>query len=158
DGDGDDGDGDDDGDDIIGWTGTKWNFSGTMSIVDTGDAREGGEGGASMTIEFPSSGGVKISGDGEIPYIINHSTVKFEETRTGMIITIRGSITDTDSEGSDTSSWVHTLTLKHKDAAQAKMDWSGQETYSGWYYILKDKHTYGGVAIFSGQFTGSIVK
>ena len=153
----DDEDGDDDGDnddDVIGWTGTTWNFSGMLTISDTEDGTYSEN--VSMTIEFPESGGVKVSGVGEISELMGSSTDKFEETRSGVIITITGSSYDTN--GSSSSNWTINLTLKHTSATQATMDWNGRETYSGWYYVGKDKKTYSGVTNMSGQFTGTRTK
>jgi hypothetical protein len=153
----DDEDGDDDGDndaDVIGWTGTKWNFSGTLTVNDPDEPGPYTDN-ISMAIEFPESGGVKISGGGDLSELAGSSKVKIEETRKGVIITISGSSTETDSEGSHTSNWAYTLTLNHTSATQATMDWSGQDVYSGWYYILKEKHSYGGRLTTSGQLTGT---
>jgi hypothetical protein len=151
--DGDDDDDEDDEDDVIGWTGTTWNFSGTLTIVDTDDGTSSEN--VSMTIEFPESGGVNISG-GDISELVGGSRIKFEETRTGVIITISGSSHETSGSGS--TDWNQTLTLNHTSATQATMDWSGREVWSGWYYIQNEKHTYSGSATFSGQFTGTLVK
>ncbi|MBQ3925367.1 MAG: hypothetical protein II706_00110 [Bacteroidaceae bacterium] len=155
DGDDDDEDGDDD--DVIGWTGTTWNFSGTLTVDDTDEDGLYTEN-VSMTIEFPESGGVNISGGGDISDLVGSSKVKFEETRTGLIIIISGSSSETDSDGSDTANWSYTLTLNHTSDTQAKMDWDGQEVYSGWYYIQKEKRTYSGVIKTSGQLTGTRTK
>lgn len=141
-------------DDVIGWTGTTWNFSGTLTVNDTDEPGPYTDN-ISMTIEFPESGGVKISGGGDFSELAGSSKVRFEETRTGVIITISGSSTETDSEGSHTSNWAYTLTLNHTSATQATMDWSGQDVYSGWHYILKEKHSYGGRLTTSGQLTGT---
>ena len=138
---------------MIGWWGTTWNFSGTLTVNDTEDGTYSEN--VSMTIEFPESGGVKISGGGDFSELAGSSKVKIEETRTGVIITISGSSTETDSEGSHTSNWAYTLTLNHTSATQATMDWSGQDVYSGWHYILKEKHSYGGRLTTSGQLTGT---
>ncbi len=152
--DGDDDDDEDNEDDVIGWTGTTWNFSGTLTIVDTDDGTSSEN--VSMTIEFPESGGVNISGGGDISELVGGSRIKFEETRTGVIITISGSSHETSGSGS--TDWNQTLTLNHTSATQATMDWSGREVWSGWYYIQNEKHTYGGSATFSGQFTGTRTK
>ena len=61
--DGDDDDDEDNEDDVIGWWGTTWNFSGTLTVNDTEDGTYSEN--VSMTIEFPESGGVKISGGGD---------------------------------------------------------------------------------------------
>ena len=154
DGDDDDDEDDEDEDDVIGWTGTTWNFSGTLTIVDTDDGTSSEN--VSMTIEFPESGGVNISGGGDISELVGGSRIKFEQTRTGVIITISGSSHETSGSGS--TDWSQTLTLNHTSATQATMNWSGREVWSGWYYIQNEKHTYGGSATFSGQFTGTRTK
>ena len=153
--DGDDDDDEDNEDDVIGWTGTTWNFSGTLTVNDTEDGTYSEN--VSMTIEFPESGGVKISGGGDISELMGDSRVRFEETVNGMIITISGSSRDT-SDGLDTANWAYTLTLNHTSATQAVMSWNGQESYSGWYYVGKDKKTYSGATSTSGQFTGTRTK
>lgn len=154
DGDDDDDEDDEDEDDVIGWTGTTWNFSGTLTIVDTDDGTSSEN--VSMTIEFPESGGVNISGGGDISELVGGSGFKFEETRTGVIITISGSSHETSGSGS--TDWTQILTLNHTSATQATMDWRGREVWSGWYYIQNEKHTYSGSATFSGQFTGTRTK
>lgn len=154
DGDDDDDDDEDNEDDVIGWTGTTWNFSGMLTISDTEDGTYSEN--VSMTIEFPESGGVKVSGVGDISELMGSSTDKFEETRSGVIITITGSSYDTNGSGS--SNWTINLTLKHTSATQATMDWNGRETYSGWYYVGKDRKSYSGVTNMSGQFTGTRTK
>ncbi|MCR5044560.1 MAG: hypothetical protein K6A93_10605, partial [Bacteroidaceae bacterium] len=151
----DDDDDEDNEDDVIGWTGTTWNFSGTLTVNDTEDGTYSYN--VSMTIEFPESGGVKISGGGDISELMGDSRVRFEETVNGMIITISGSSRDT-SDGLDTANWAYTLTLNHTSATQAVMSWNGQESYSGWYYVGKDKKTYSGATSTSGQFTGTRTK
>ena len=142
--------------DVIGWTGTKWNFSGTLTVNDTDEPGPYTDN-ISMTIEFPESGGVKISGGGDLSDLAGSSKVRFEETVNSMIITISGSSRDT-SDGLDTVNWAYTLTLNHTSATQAVMSWNGQESYSGWYYVGKDKKTYSGAISTSGQFTGTRTK
>ena len=154
--DGDDDDDEDNEDDVIGWTGTTWNFSGTLTVNDTDEPGPYTDN-ISMTIEFPESGGVKISGGGDFSELAGSSKVRFEETVNGMIITISGSSRDT-SDGLDTVNWAYTLTLNHTSATQAVMSWNGQESYSGWYYVGKDKKTYSGAISTSGQFTGTRTK
>jgi len=152
-----DGDGGDD-DDIIGWTGTKWNFSGTLTVSDTDPYDGTYNERVSMTIEFPETGGVKITGNGDFAEVVDLSKVKFEETRSGVIITMSGSLTETDSEGSYTSSWSFNLILKHTSSTQAILDWNGRDVYSGWDYEGKGKHSYNGVTDTSGQLSGTLVK
>ena len=154
--DGDDDDDEDNEDDVIGWTGTTWNFSGTLTVNDTDEPGPYTDN-ISMTIEFPESGGVKISGGGDFSELAGSSKVRFEETVNGMIITISGSSRDT-SDGLDTVNWAYTLTLNHTSATQAVMSWNGQESYSGWYYVGKDKKTYSGAISTSGQLTGTRTK
>ncbi|MBQ7142173.1 MAG: hypothetical protein IJR84_03810 [Bacteroidaceae bacterium] len=151
--DGGDDDDEDNEDDVIGWWGTTWNFSGTLTVNDPDEPGPYTDN-ISMTIEFPESGGVKISGGGDLSELAGSSKVRFEETVNGMIITISGSSRDT-SDGLDTVNWAYTLTLNHTSATQAVMSWNGQESYSGWYYVGKDKKTYSGAISTSGQLTGT---
>lgn len=163
----DDEDGDDDDDDedeVTGWTGTKWNFSGTMTIVDTEDGT--GSGPASGTIEFPESGGVIVSG--ELAAFAEHSTVTLEESGSSLSIIYRGSENESDSYGSWSSTWTYTLTLSRQGATQAALNLSGQQAWTDIFnetvYDKKGnkigtnpiKTT--GSTTFSGDFNGSLVK
>lgn len=146
-------------DDRFGWYGTKWIFSGTMTINDTGDRIENESGPVTMTLEFPTANSVKISSNnGNVNEIFSNSSTKIEETRTGMIITFSLSYSDSDTEGGEQSTWSNTLILRHTDAQHATMEWTGRDIYSGWYMILKERHTYSGVTTITGQLEGNLVK
>lgn len=153
----DDDDDDDGGDDVIGWYGTKWTFSGSLTISDSEDGTESGP--VSMTIEIPSANSVNISSNvGTVVELFDGGTTKVEETADGLIITHTGSFSETDAEGSDTSTWKHVLTLRHTDATHATMDWTGNIVYSGWYLVLTERHSFSGITTFSGHFDGTRVK
>ena len=172
-GDGDDDDDDDDDDDegddngggadLIAWYDTKWTFTGTLTTDDTEDGRQSGS--VTFTVEFPESGGVKIGG--ELAEVFGEGTTRYEETRTGVIITNRGTSNDNDSDGTYTETWSYTLTLNHTDATHATADFSGQSVWNGtWIETIykngkktgTESHPYSGATTFSGTFSGTLVK
>lgn len=159
----DDEDEDEDEDDVIGWYGTKWSFSGTLFVDDSDDGKDSAP--VSFSVEFPESGGVKIGGGLAEPFSMGKTT--FEETRTGVVITNRGTSNDNDSEGTYTETWSYTLTLNHTDTTHATGDFSGQSVWNGTWYeniykngkkIGTESHPYSGATTCSGTFTGTLVK
>ena len=164
DGDEDDDDEDEDEDEITSWAGTKWTFSGTLTMDDSEDGK--GSGSVSFSVEFPESGGVRIGGELAEPF--SEGTVTMDESGSSLTIVCQGSENGNDSDGSWSSTWSYTLKLNRQGAANATANFSGQDSWIDIYnetiYDKKGnkigtnpvKKT--GATILSGNFSGTLVK
>ena len=160
----DDEDEDEDEDEITSWAGTKWTFSGTLTMDDSEDGK--GSGSVSFSVEFPESGGVRIGGELAEPF--SEGTVTMDESGSSLTIVCQGSENGNDSDGSWSSTWSYTLKLNRQGAANATANFSGQDSWIDIYnetvYDKKGnkigtnpvKKT--GATILSGNFSGSLVK
>lgn len=160
----DDDDEDEDEDEITSWAGTKWTFSGTLTMDDSEDGK--GSGSVSFSVEFPESGGVRIGGELAEPF--SEGTVTMDESGSSLTIVCQGSENGNDSDGSWSSTWSYTLKLNRQGAANATANFSGQDSWIDIYnetiYDKKGnkigtnpvKRT--GATIFSGNFSGTLVK
>ena len=164
DGDDDDDDEEDDEDEITSWAGTKWNLSGTLTTDDTEDGRQSGP--VTFTVEFPESGGVKISGG--LSEAFEEGTISMDESGTSLTIVCQGTEKSSDSYGSWSDTWSYTLKLNRQGANSATVNFSGQDSWIDIYnesiYDKKGnkigtnpvKTT--GATTFSGTFSGTLVK
>ena len=160
----DDDDEDEDEDEITSWAGTKWNFSGTLTMDDSEDGK--GSGSVSFSVEFPESGGVRIGG--ELAEAFSEGTVTMDESGSSLTIVCQGSENGNDSDGSWSSTWSYTLKLNRQGAANATANFSGQDSWIDIYnetiYDNKGKKIgtnpvkRTGATIFSGNFSGTLVK
>lgn len=160
----DDDDEDEDEDEITSWAGTKWTFSGTLTVDDSEDGK--GSVSVSFSVEFPESGGVRIGGELAEPF--SEGTVTMDESGSSLTIVCQGSENGNDSDGSWSSTWSYTLKLNRQGAANATANFSGQDSWIDIYnetiYDKKGnkigtnpvKRT--GATIFSGNFSGTLVK
>ena len=160
----DDDDEDEDEDEITSWAGTKWTFSGTLTMDDSEDGK--GSGSVSFSVEFPESGGVRIGGELAEPF--SEGTVTMDESGSSLTIVCQGSENGNDSDGSWSSTWSYTLKLNRQGAANATANFSGQDSWIDIYnetvYDKKGnkigtnpvKKT--GATILSGNFSGTLVK
>ncbi len=160
----DDEDEDEDEDEITSWAGTKWTFSGTLTMDDSEDGK--GSGFVSFSVEFPESGGVRIGGGLAEPF--SEGTVTMDESGSSLTIVCQGSENENDSDGSWSSTWSYTLKLNRQGAANATANFSGQDSWIDIYnetvYDKKGnkigtnpvKKT--GATILSGNFSGTLVK
>ena len=160
----DDDDEDEDEDEITSWAGTKWTFSGTLTMDDSEDGK--GSGSVSFSVEFPESGGVRIGG--ELAEAFSEGTVTMDESGSSLTIVCQGSENGNDSDGSWSSTWSYTLKLNRQGAANATANFSGQDSWIDIYnetvYDKKGnkigtnpvKKT--GATILSGNFSGTLVK
>ena len=160
----DDDDEDEDEDEITSWAGTKWTFSGTLTVDDSEDGK--GSVSVSFSVEFPESGGVRIGGELAEPF--SEGTVTMDESGSSLTIVCQGSENTNDSYGSWSSTWSYTLKLNRQGAANATANFSGQDSWIDIYnetiYDKKGnkigtnpvKRT--GATIFSGNFSGTLVK
>lgn len=160
----DDEDEDEDEDEITSWAGTKWTFSGTLTMDDSEDGK--GSGSVSFSVEFPESGGVRIGGGLAEPF--SEGTVMMDESGSSLTIVCQGSENGNDSDGSWSSTWSYTLKLNRQGAANATANFSGQDSWIDIYnetvYDKKGnkigtnpvKKT--GATILSGNFSGTLVK
>ena len=160
----DDEDEDEDEDEITSWAGTKWTFSGTLTMDDSEDGK--GSGSVSFSVEFPESGGVRIGGELAEPF--SEGTVTMDESGSSLTIVCQGSENGNDSDGSWSSTWSYTLKLNRQGAANATANFSGQDSWIDIYnetvYDKKGnkigtnpvKKT--GATILSGNFSGTLVK
>lgn len=150
------------------WSGTTWTFTGNATLFDSEDGTSSGA--ITFTIDFLESGEVHILGTavGETEDFNDGSVnINIEYITNGVIITNRGSDTDTDSYSSQTNTWSFTWTLHKTDATHATMEWDGQDNYSGWWdesrYDANGhktgtiRHNYSGSTTYTGQFTGTCV-
>lgn len=155
---------DEDEDEITSWAGTKWTFSGTLTMDDSEDGK--GSGSVSFSVEFPESGGVRIGG--ELAEAFSEGTVTMDESGSSLTIVCQGSENGNDSDGSWSSTWSYTLKLNRQGAANATANFSGQDSWIDIYnetvYDKKGnkigtnpvKKT--GATILSGNFSGTLVK
>ena len=160
----DDDDEDEDEDEITSWAGTKWTFSGTLTVDDSEDGK--GSGSVSFSVEFPESGGVRIGGELAEPF--SEGTVTMDESGSSLTIVCQGSENGNDSDGSWSSTWSYTLNLNRQGAANATANFSGQDSWIDIYnetiYDKKGKKIgtnpvkRTGATIFSGNFSGTLVK
>ncbi len=160
----DDEDEDEDEDEITSWAGTKWTFSGTLTMDDSEDGK--GSGSVSFSVEFPESGGVRIGGELAEPF--SEGTVTMDESGSSLTIVCQGSENGNDSDGSWSSTWSYTLKLNRQGAANATANFSGQDSWIDIYnetiYDKKGKKIgtnpvkRTGATIFSGNFSGTLVK
>lgn len=133
------------------WEDTRWQFSGTMTIVDSDEGYN--EGLLEFGVDLTSVAGWKLQGlDGVIRGTTTYRLLDNGDLQ--LFITGNESYTENGDQGND--SWSHTLTLHRSSASTAILWWDGQESGNWYSAVIKEGGSYN--SVFKGTFNGKLIK
>lgn len=135
------------------WEDTRWQFSGTMTIVDSDEGYE--EGLLEFGVDLTSVAGWSVTGlDG---LDMDNGTKTYRISDNGdLVLFVTGSDNYTNGSYQEKGSWTHTLTLHRSSASTAILWWDGQDSGSWSDPVLKESGSYN--SVFKGTFNGKLIK
>jgi len=135
------------------WEDTRWQFSGTMTIVDSDEGYE--EGLLEFGVDLTSVAGWSVTGlDG---LDMDNGTKTYRISDNGdLVLFVTGSHNYTNGSYQSKGSWTHTLTLHRSSATTAILWWDGQESGSWSDSVLKESGSFS--SVFKGTFNGKLIK